>query len=239
VWCVIRSRCKRRRSGRRTSLRTPQPPDCSSSRSTAGCSCGVQKLDARLEKSPICRQDANLGTPHGRASERLSDASKLAISPRQPRPRGLPAEDRQLAPKDEHLHLLRAAWPSQQPPARTGSGQRDTRTTRANSPPSDHSKRAEPSESGARETRNRVRASVRTWDPMPCRRLSGPMSDSFASARRTRTRVVVSASPQHMKPRVGHRRQHHLNGVVERSLSVVPEYGMRPVGLFETCDLSR
>jgi hypothetical protein len=28
-------------------------------------------------------------------------------------------------------------------------------------------------------------------------------------------------------------------GVVERSLSVVPEYGMRPVGLFETCDLSR
>jgi hypothetical protein len=28
-------------------------------------------------------------------------------------------------------------------------------------------------------------------------------------------------------------------GAVERSLSVVPEYGMRPVGLFETCDLSR
>jgi hypothetical protein len=35
----------------------------------------VQKLDARLGKSSICRQDANFGTPHGRASERLSDAS--------------------------------------------------------------------------------------------------------------------------------------------------------------------
>jgi hypothetical protein len=50
----------------------------------------------------------------GRASERLNDASR-AISRRQLRPRGLPAENRQLVPEDEDLHLLRAKRPSQQP----------------------------------------------------------------------------------------------------------------------------
>jgi hypothetical protein len=45
-------------SGSRLVARTRTPGAAASS------SCGVQKLDARLEKSAICRQDANFGTPH-------------------------------------------------------------------------------------------------------------------------------------------------------------------------------
>jgi hypothetical protein len=51
----------------------------------------------------------------GRASERLSAASSARSARVQLRPRGLPAQDRQLVPKHEDLDLLRATRPSQQP----------------------------------------------------------------------------------------------------------------------------
>jgi hypothetical protein len=52
------------------------------------------------------------GRPGQRTAQRRQ---QRAISPRQLRPRGLPAENRQLVPEDEDLHLLRATRPSQQP----------------------------------------------------------------------------------------------------------------------------
>src|SRR2546425_115133 len=52
------------------------------------------------------------GRPGQRTAQRRQ---QRAISSRQLRPRGLPAEDRQLVPEDEDLHLLRATRPSQQP----------------------------------------------------------------------------------------------------------------------------
>ena len=47
------------------------------------------------------------GTAHRR--------QQRSISPGQLRPRGLPAEDRQLMAEDDDLQLLRATWASQQP----------------------------------------------------------------------------------------------------------------------------
>jgi hypothetical protein len=68
--------------------------------------------DASLRLETELTHPTRPGHPRERAAQRRHQRS---ISPRQLRPRGLSAEDRELMAEDEDLELLRATRPAQQP----------------------------------------------------------------------------------------------------------------------------
>jgi hypothetical protein len=85
--------------------RPPEPP-------VRVCPSARDELAVPTEKGlRLDREDCP-----GRSGKRTAERrQQRAISPCQPRPRGLPAKDRQLVPKNEDLQLLRATRPTKQP----------------------------------------------------------------------------------------------------------------------------
>ena len=137
---------RRIRSKRALEGRSPGPP-------VRVCPAAGDELAVPTEQCLRLDREDCPGRPGQRTAQRRQ---QRPISPRQPRRRGLPAEDRQLLPEHEDLQLLRATRPSQQPDQREQVPDNEIHERPKQTALPRPQQSAEPSEPDAPESRGRV-----------------------------------------------------------------------------------